>query len=246
MTVQKQTLSAHRKNLYFLTPISRKKKDDGGNKGDTDKKGDTTDKGDSENKGDNGNTGNTETPSKPEEDKPTRTDASVKVSSKTVTMSSKAKNLSDLVTTDGKIACKSSDPKTVKISGNKFIALKPGKVTLTISAEQGQKYNALPKTKITITVKPLAAKATVKSSAKGQVKVSWKAVKSVSGYQIQYSTSATMKNEKSITAKSAERTVTLRKMTSKKNYYIRIRTYKTVNGKKYYSNWSTVQKIKVK
>ncbi len=45
--------------------------------------------------------------------------------------------------------------KTVKISGNQFIALKPGKAVITISAKQGQNYNALPATKVTITVRPL-------------------------------------------------------------------------------------------
>ena len=77
-----------------------------------------------------------------------RADAAVKTSSKSVTMSSKKQNITDLVITDGKITCKSSDSQTVKISGTKFIALKPGKVTLTISAKQGQNYNALAKTTI--------------------------------------------------------------------------------------------------
>ena len=33
---------------------------------------------------------------------------------------------------------------------------------------------------------------------------------------------------------------------SGKTYYIKVRAYKTVNGKKYYGNWSTVKKVKVK
>ena len=173
-----------------------------------------------------------------------RADAIVDASSKTITMSSKKQNIAESVTTDGKITYKSSDSKTVKISGDKFIALKPGKVVITISTEQGANYNAASDKKITITVRPLnTGKVTSKSSAKGQIKISWKAAKSVSGYQVQYSRSATMKNAKSATVKSNTRSMTLRKLSSKKNYYIRIRTYKVVNGKKYYSKWSTVDKV---
>lgn len=137
--------------------------------------------------------------------------------------------------------------KTVKISGNQFIALKPGKAVITISAKQGQNYNALPATKVTITVRPLnTTGVALKSVRKGQAKVSWKPVKSISGYQIQYSTSANMKKAKAVIAKSNAKNATLKKLSSKKNCYIRIRTYKTVKGKKYYSGWSAVKKVKIR
>ena len=137
--------------------------------------------------------------------------------------------------------------KTVKISGNQFIALKPGKAVITISAKQGQNYNALPATKVTITVRPLnTTGVALKSVRKGQAKVSWKPVKSISGYQIQYSTSANIKKAKSVMAKSNAKNVTLKKLFSKKNCYIRIRIYKTVKGKKYYSGWSTVKNVKTR
>ena len=137
--------------------------------------------------------------------------------------------------------------KTVKISGNQFIALKPGKAVITISAKQGQNYNALPATKVTITVRPLnTTGVALKSVRKGQAKVSWKPVKSISGYQIQYSTSANIKKAKSVMAKSNAKNVTLKKLSSKKNCYIRIRIYKTVKGKKYYSGWSTVKNVKTR
>ncbi|MFR6567023.1 MAG: hypothetical protein ACLURP_06560 [Ruminococcus sp.] len=176
-----------------------------------------------------------------------RADASVSVSSKTVTMGKKKLALADWMTTDGKVTYKSSDSKTVKISGNQYIALKPGKAVITISAKQGQNYNALPATKVTITVRPLnTTGVNLKPGRKGQVKVSWKSVKSISGYQIQYSTSANMKKAKSVMAKSSAKNVILKKLSSKKNCYVRIRTYKTVKGKKYYSGWSTVKNVKTR
>ena len=177
----------------------------------------------------------------------TRADASVSVSSKTVTMGKKKMALADWMTTDGKVTYKSSDSKTVKISGNQFIALKPGKAVITISAKQGQNYNALPATKVTITVRPLnTTGVALKSARKGQAKVSWKPVKSISGYQIQYSSSANMKKAKSVNAKSSAKNITVKKLSSKKKCYIRIRTYKTIKGKKYYSDWSKVKKVKVR
>ena len=176
-----------------------------------------------------------------------RADASVSVSSKTVTVGKKKLALADWITTDGKVTYKSSDSKTIKISGNQFIALKPGKAVITISAKQGQNYNALPATKVTITVRPLnTTGVNLKPGRKGQVKVSWKSVKSISGYQIQYSTSTNMKKAKSVMAKSSAKNVTLKKLSSKKNCYVRIRTYKTVKGKKYYSGWSTVKRVKTR
>ena len=45
--------------------------------------------------------------------------------------------------------------------------------------------------------------------------------------------------------KTAAKTV-LKKLTAGKTYYVRIRAYKTVKGKKYYSAWSKVKDAKVK
>ena len=39
---------------------------------------------------------------------------------------------------------------------------------------------------------------------------------------------------------------TMDKLKAKKKYYVRIRTYKTVSGQKYYSAWSKVKAIKTK
>ena len=73
-------------------------------------------------------------------------------------------------------------------------------------------------------------------------------VKQTTGYQIQCATDKGFKkNVKTVTV-SGNKT-TSKKVTglkSKKTYYVKIRTYKTVNSKKYYSGWSTVKTIKTK
>ena len=148
--------------------------------------------------------------------------------------------------TDGKITLKSSNSKIVKVSGTKIIPVAPGKVTLTITAARGQDYEKASK-KISVTVRPLTtSKLSLKSTAKKQATVSWTAAKSISRYQIYYSQRSDMKNAKYITAKSSAKSAVLKNLTSKKKYYVRIRTYKTVSGKKYYSTWSSVKSVTVK
>ncbi len=73
--------------------------------------------------------------------------------------------------------------------------------------------------------------------------------KQVKGYELEYSTSKkfTKSATKKKTVKSYKKTsLTLKGLKPKKNYYVRVRTYKTVKGKKYYSAWCKVVKKKVK
>ena len=69
------------------------------------------------------------------------------------------------------------------------------------------------------------------------------------GYQLQYGTNKSFKSGtyKLATVKS-NTTVkkTISKLTSGKTYYVRVRTYKTVDGKNIYSAWSDAMSVKVK
>ena len=71
--------------------------------------------------------------------------------------------------------------------------------------------------------------------------VKWSKVSSESsGYEVQYSTSSKFKSAKTKTVKSYKTTsLTIKSLKAKKKYYVRMRTYKTVSGKKYYSAWSS-------
>ena len=103
-------------------------------------------------------------------------------------------------------------------------------------------------TKNTETVKP--KKTSIKKLSKGKKKftVTWAKVSGVKGYQIQYSSDKKFKkNNKSVTVTKQKSTkATVKKLKSKKKYYVRVRTYKTVNGKKIYSSWSKVKSVKTK
>lgn len=68
------------------------------------------------------------------------------------------------------------------------------------------------------------------------------------GYQIQYSTNKNFKKgNKTVTVKNNKTTKkTVKKLKSKKPYYVRIRTYKTIGKTKYYSSWSKAKTVKTK
>ena len=88
-----------------------------------------------------------------------------------------------------------------------------------------------------------------KSKAKkGSVELTWSKTKGVKGYEIQLATDKKFKkNKKTVTIKKQKTTkTTVKKLKAKKKYYVRVRTYKIVNGKKVYSAWSKVKSVKTK
>lgn len=89
-------------------------------------------------------------------------------------------------------------------------------------------------------VKKIAAK-------KKSLKVTWIKVNGVNGYQLQYSLKKTFKKAKLISiTKSSTLSKTIKKLKKKKKYYVRIRTYKNVAGKMYFSKWSKAKSKKTK
>ena len=116
------------------------------------------------------------------------------------------------------------------------------KVTVTLKG----KYTGKATATYIINPKAVSLSKTVKDT-KG-FKAKWKKqTKEVTGYQIQYSTDKKFKkNLKTVVISKNKTTSKLIKAKSGKKYYVRIRTYKKVNGKKYYSSWSKTKTIKVK
>ena len=100
----------------------------------------------------------------------------------------------------------------------------------------------------TIVAKPKSASIKKVKAAKKAISVIWKKVGGVKGYQVQVATDKKFKkNKKTVTIKKRKTTkTTVKKLKAKKKYYVRIRTYKTVNGKKVYSSWSKVKSVKTK
>lgn len=120
-----------------------------------------------------------------------------------------------------------------------------GKYSVTVAMKG--KYTG--KKTVTFRINPKGT--TVQKLTKGrkQMKVTWKAQKTqVSGYRIQYSTSSKFKKDTHIKTVKSYKTKSLKvkKLKAKKKYYVRIQTYKTVGGIKYYSGWSKTKSVKTK
>lgn len=114
-------------------------------------------------------------------------------------------------------------------------------------------------TKFTSVIKNITL-SKVKSPKAKQLTVNWKKNGNVNGYEIQYSTDSKFKKSKTVTidVKGNKTSYTIKKLKSKKRYYIRVRSYKTVkytvssscNNREErilcYSNWTNVKNCKVK
>ncbi len=140
-------------------------------------------------------------------------------------------------------------------SNNKAVTIKSGvvtidknfvgKVDITIKGAANANWNASSK-KISLTVNPVGTKLASLKKSKNKIAIKWNKNTQVSGYEIQYSTD---KNFKKVTTigikKSSTTSYQTGKLKTSKVYYVRIRTYKTLNKVKYYSGWSSVLKIKL-
>lgn len=149
----------------------------------------------------------------------------------------------------GKLSFVSDNKKVVTVNAKGKVTIKgTGKATITVKAAATSTYKAATK-KITITVTPKKMKlSSVKSTKKKQIQIKWKKDSRATGYQIVYATNKKFtKGKKSIFVKSNKTTSkSIKKLSSKKNYYVKIRAYKTVNGAKIYGAYSEVKWVKVK
>ena len=119
-----------------------------------------------------------------------------------------------------------------------------GKYTLMLSVDQ---YKPM-KVKVKLIVKPpKTAIKTLSAKDKG-FRLTWKKkTKQVDGYQLQYSLKSSFSNSKKVKVTSNKANAeTVLNLKSGKTYYVRIRTYKKVGSKTYYSSWSAKKKVKTK
>lgn len=119
-----------------------------------------------------------------------------------------------------------------------------GKYTVTVTL----KGNYSGTKKLTFNIVPKGTSISNVTAGKKQFTIKWKKQSiQASGYEIQYSTSKNMKNAKTVTVnKNSATSKTVKGLKASKTYYVRIRTYKAVSGKKIYSGWSGVVNIKTK
>ena len=161
---------------------------------------------------------------------------------------SKAFSLGAKTVTGEKLKYTTSDKKVVTVSTAGKITVKGiGKATITITSPESASYKAATPVKVTITITPKSVKlSTVKSIKTKAIKVTWKKDTSVIGYEILYSQKSNFKGAKKVTVtKNKTVSATIKKLTKNKTYYVKVRAYKTVKGKKIYGAYSSVKKVKV-
>ena len=163
--------------------------------------------------------------------------AKVTVASK-VTFTGTSRKPAVTVKLSGKELVKNTDY-TVKYSNNKAI----GKATVTITGK-GKYTGVIKKTFKIVPMKQVITSVTAKTKA---FAVKWTKDLNVDGYQIKYSTKSDFSGGKSVyVKKNTTVSKTFTGLTAKKTYYVKVRSYKTVNGTKYYSSWSSAKKVKTK
>ena len=150
------------------------------------------------------------------------------------------KNITQSITVkyNGKTLKKGTDY-TVSYSNNK----KVGTATVKI-AGKGSCTGTVTKTFKINPAKQEIQKLTAKSKA---FFVDWAQKGSATGYEIQYATNSKFTNAKkvTITNNKTDKT-TVSKLSGKKKYYVRVRSYTTVKGTKYYGAWSASKSVTTK
>lgn len=111
-------------------------------------------------------------------------------------------------------------------------------------AQESQQGNSNGDSAVSVAAPGKAVIQSLKNKKTGTIQCKLKKVKNATGYQVRYATNKKMKNSKNKNVTGT--TVTLKKLKKKKTYYIKVRAYRLVNGKKKYGKWSSVKKCKVK
>ena len=150
------------------------------------------------------------------------------------------KNITQSITVkyNGKTLKKGTDY-TVSYSSNKSI----GTATVKI-AGKGSYTGTITKTFKINPAKQEIQKLTAKSEA---FFVDWAQKGSATGYEIQYATNSKFTSAKKVTITNNKTdTKTITKLSGKKKYYVRVRSYTTVKGTKYYGAWSASKSVTTK
>ena len=150
------------------------------------------------------------------------------------------KNITQSITVkyNGKTLKKGTDY-TVSYSNNKSI----GTATVKI-AGKGSYTGTITKTFKINPAKQEIQKLKAKSKA---FFVDWAQKGSATGYEIQYATNSKFTSAKKVTITNNKTDkATVSKLSGKKKYYVRVRSYTTVKGTKYYGAWSASKSVTTK
>lgn len=128
---------------------------------------------------------------------------------------------------------------TVSYSNNKNIGM--ATVTVKGCGEYSGSFNK------TFKISTAKQKITKIKTAKGGFTAKWKKQSMADGYQLKYANNSDFENGKSKYVKTNSTTsLSVSKLRSGKTYFVKVRSYTTVDGKKIYGDWSDVKAITTK
>lgn len=142
---------------------------------------------------------------------------------------------------------KTNSAKVTKISGKKLTAATNYSFKVrAYKTVNGKKVTGEYSNVFTTATRPSKTTLSVKAKTR-KAQLSWKKVSGVNGYEVFVSTkkSSGFKKVKTITNKSTVK-YTKTGLRKNKTYYFKVRSYKTVNGKKIYSSCSTVKAARIR
>ncbi|MCF0133673.1 MAG: hypothetical protein HUJ72_07380 [Blautia sp.] len=150
---------------------------------------------------------------------------------------------------NGLLTYSSSNPKAAVIDKYGKISLKSvGTTTITVNASAAANFNAA---QIRIALHVLPPKTSFKklsNPSSGKLYCKWKKISNISGYKVQIGVNKDFTGlQKTYKIKGASKlTGTIKKLKKNQYYYVRIRTYKNLNGLQYRSDWSSPVRVKLK
>lgn len=139
-----------------------------------------------------------------------------------------------------------SNSNIAKVSSDGKVTLKnPGKAVITITAKEGTNYKKATK-KITVNValkKPSLTVKTKKTNGKRKATLTWTKPYGAQGYELYTYVPSAKSGKKTYIKSGNKKSATVSGFKKKTTYKYKIRAYRTVNGKKVYSPYTSYKKI---
>lgn len=125
-------------------------------------------------------------------------------------------------------------------------AKKPGVVKIKVTAAGNSNYNRATGV-ITLVVTPAKVNMTKVTAVSGRgFRALYNKVDGATGYRIAYSTDRSFKNYKTKYVSSNSSKAVIKNLAKNKKYYVRVRAYKKVNGRKYFGLASNTKSVTIK
>ena len=159
---------------------------------------------------------------------------------------SKAFKLNAKTNGNGKLTYTTSNKSVATVDTNGKVTVKaPGVAKITVKAAATTDYKAASKT-ITVTVTPKKQSISLVNKIKKQLTIKWKKNNKVSGYEVVYSANKKFTGKKTVRKAKTTTSYKIKGLKKGKTYYAKVRSYKTVNGKRIYGAYSTAKKATIK